>query len=455
MESRFARLRRALERPVDPAGLGAFRILLGVILTVAPLRFILRGWVQELYVRPAFHFTYFGFDWVRPWPEPFMTLHLVLLAVLGLLVTLGLGARAAGILYCVAFTYAELIEKSAYLNHYYLVSLLTLLLAFVDSERALSLRSWLSARRSAQRSSGSAPPAVVPFGHYLLFRAQLAVVYLYAGACKLNPDWLLRGEPLHTWLRAHAEVPLLGPFVQSVPLALAMSWFGALFDLTIVVWLSFRRTRGPAYLTALGFHLTIFALFPVGIFSFVMLVGLCTYFDPAWPRRIAAKLAPEAARARGSATPAPLPRYWLPLAAVHLALQVALPLRFLLYPGHVNWTEQGFRFSWRVMLVEKAGQAEFHVTGQKTGRRFVVSPRSELTLLQSRQMETQPDMLLQYAHHLASLFERDLGEPVSVRVDSWVAWNGRPSHRLVDPQVDLAREPRTLGPSPWILPRPP
>ncbi|NJL06477.1 MAG: hypothetical protein HC911_16550 [Chloroflexaceae bacterium] len=31
--------------------------------------------------------------------------------------------------------------------------------------------------------------------------------------------------------------------------------------------------------------------------------------------------------------------------------------------------------------------------------------------------------------------------------------NGRPAHRLVDPTVVLAREPRRLGAPPWVLPR--
>ena len=38
-------------------------------------------------------------------------------------------------------------------------------------------------------------------------------------------------------------------------------------------------------------------------------------------------------------------------------LQIVLPLRYLAYPGPILWTEEGYRFAWRVMLVEKVGQA--------------------------------------------------------------------------------------------------
>jgi hypothetical protein len=41
--------------------------------------------------------------------------------------------------------------------------------------------------------------------------------------------------------------------------------------------------------------------------------------------------------------------------------QLVFPFRYLLYPNELFWTEEGFRFSWRVMLMEKAGYATFKV----------------------------------------------------------------------------------------------
>ena len=34
-------------------------------------------------------------------------------------------------------------------------------------------------------------------------------------------------------------------------------------------------------------------------------------------------------------------------------IQVIFPLRYIFYPGELFWHEQGYRFSWRVMLMEK------------------------------------------------------------------------------------------------------
>ena len=43
---------------------------------------------------------------------------------------------------------------------------------------------------------------------------------------------------------------------------------------------------------------------------------------------------------------------------------------------------------------------------------------------------------------------------VEVRADAFVAYNGRASARLIDPEVDLVRERDGLANKPWILPGP-
>ncbi len=41
---------------------------------------------------------------------------------------------------------------------------------------------------------------------------------------------------------------------------------------------------------------------------------------------------------------------------------------------------------------------------------------------------------------------------VSVYVDAWASLNGRPRQRLIDPNVDLAREEEGWGHKRWIVP---
>src|SRR5687768_16961051 len=60
------RLETALLAPSDLGWLCAFRVLYGVAMCVSMLRFIGYGWIEEYFVRPRFHFSYWGFSWVQP-----------------------------------------------------------------------------------------------------------------------------------------------------------------------------------------------------------------------------------------------------------------------------------------------------------------------------------------------------------------------------------------------------
>ena len=456
----LGRARRALERPVDPAGLAALRILFGLTMALATARFVAKGWVNELLVAPPYHFTYMGFDWVKPFSHDVMLAGFAVMGTAALALALGFATRFAAAVFGLLFTYAELIDKATYLNHYYLASLLAFLFVFVPSERVWSIDAWRRSRR------GLATPASVPALSYWVLRAQMAAVYVYAGVAKLDADWLFRAEPLRTWLRSRVESPLLTGLAAEPLVAHVMSWAGALFDLSVVPLLLFKKTRPFALAAAIVFHLSIWLLFPVGIFSFVMLGAISVFFDPSWPRRFVGRLvrlAPYAPAAHFS----PPGRWAFVLSAAYVALQVLVPLRFALYPGTANWTEQGFRFSWRVMLIEKSGKVEYAVVGKApnatpTGigelrahpgeASFHVFPREELTPLQLRQMATQPDMIADYARHLRDRFEARGLTDVRVYADAWVSFNGRRSQRLVDPTVDLAAAERSFAPKRWILP---
>jgi hypothetical protein len=126
------------------------------------------------------------------------------------------------------------------------------------------------------------------------------------------------------------------------------------------------------------------------------------------------------------------------------------PLRHWLYPGDVLWTEEGYRFSWNVMLAEKTGMALFHVTDAETGQRWIVFPNEYLTPQQEKQMSFQPDMILQFAHFLADIFRTHGHSDIRVTVDSFVSLNGRPSQRFIQEGIDLTRLHNSIFHKEWI-----
>ncbi|MGB4399560.1 MAG: HTTM domain-containing protein, partial [Daejeonella sp.] len=124
---------------------------------------------------------------------------------------------------------------------------------------------------------------------------------------------------------------------------------------------------------------------------------------------------------------------------------------YLLYKGELFWTEEGYRFSWRVMLIEKAGYAQFTVK-DRTGKFVVVNNSEFLTVLQEKMMSTQPDMILQYAHILKDHYQKHGFKAPEVYIDSYVALNGRRGRMMIDPTTDLAKQSESLRHKTWILP---
>src|SRR5690606_862645 len=133
-------------------------------------------------------------------------------------------------------------------------------------------------------------------------------------------------------------------------------------------------------------------------------------------------------------------------------VQILMPLRHHLYPGNVSWTEEGHRFAWHMKLRSKRGVITYRVTDAASGRTWTIDPEQDLTRAQSRRLATQPDMIVQYAHHLARQFARRGYPGVEVRADAVASLNGRKAQVLIDPGVDLARVRLTLRPAPWIMP---
>lgn len=467
----WARLESGLFRPVDIAWLAAFRGLFGLTMCVSMLRFIAYGWIDAFFVKPEFHFKYWGFAWVQPLSSAGMHALFWALAALALMTAVGFMFRVSALLFVVGYTYVQLIDVATYINHYYLASLLGLLLAVSPAHRAYSIDA-LIARRSA---------ATIPACWHALFRFQIGVVYTFAGIAKAHEDWLLHAQPLRIWLGSRTDMPVLGALFSHAWAAPFMSWAGFLFDTSIAWLLLVRRIRPFAYAVVIVFHAVTRALFPIGMFPVIMVLSAIAFFGPSWPRRVMALLRRLFAFAKGAfakgersepAEPvAPVPAPALATAsptrlgararlfvvgtfATYALVQVLFPLRFLLYGGNVRWHEQGMRFSWRVMVREKNGAITFRVREQATGRTYFVSPSQYLTAIQEREMSGQPDLILQLAHHIRDDFEaRGLG-PVEVRVDALVSLNGRRSVPLIDPNADLARINDSLARASWILPAP-
>lgn len=437
-----------LQKTTSAAPLAVFRVAFGVMLFSSIVRFWSKGWIHELYVAPKYFFSFYGFEFITP-PGEFTYVIFAVCGIAALLVALGWFYRPAIIAVFLSFTYIELIDKSTYLNHYYFISMICLLMIFLPAHVYFSV--------DAYRNKDS-DNKTIPLWCLDSLKLFVCMIYVFAGLAKVNSDWLLHAQPLKIWLPARNDMPVIGFLFNYTETAYAFSWLGCMYDLSIPFLLMNRYTRIWAYVAVVVFHLLTALLFPIGMFPYIMIITALIFFPVAFHEKIIQRVSYWIRLPKKTTQPDTPYRYPEAVSgmlvsgfAIFFMIQIALPLRHLLYPGELFWTEQGYRFSWRVMLMEKAGYAQFTVT-DKTGNKITVHNPDFLTPLQEKMMATQPDMILQYAHILRDHYAGQGYQDPEVYVDSYVTVNGRLGKALIDPNTNLAETEDSFLPKSWILP---
>jgi len=464
--------------PISIAPLVYFRVACGALLVwLVFIFFNHQGADQifEYFVGPSFHFTYPGFGWVKPLPGRGMYILFFGLGLAAALVTAGLAYRLSAAALCLGFTYVFLLEKARYVNHYYLVCLVALLLAVVPAHRAFSLDVLL---RPSLRA------ATVPAWTLWLLRFQFGAVYFFAGLAKCHADWI-DGTIIRLMFAEKTGLPIIGDLLAQPWLAVVFSWGGLLLDLLAFPLLLWRRTRLPMLVVVVSFHVMNSQLFTIDIFPWMMIAASVILFFPdrlPWFGRPDESTQAPAGRAHsqgaseGAAAPTsaaiavppvarPLGRgrkLTLAFLAVYVAVQTLVPLRHVLYADDGDWTEEGQIFAWRMLMTYKyALPPRFPVTYRRAGRLVkeelpIPAPGDTafwVTHWQFRKMAIDPDMILQYCHWRRDQLVRAGCDQIDIRAEVMVSLNGREPRPLIDPNVNLAEEPRRLLTAyPWILP---
>lgn len=440
-----------------------------------------------------FHFSYFGFEWVKPLPEPFLSLYFVFGFFIGLAVAVGWRFKYTAPTLALAIAYLFLIEKAHYLNHAYLFIWICSILTLTPAWRAFSF----DIRRNPSNWSPTTPRWTL-----WIFPLLMAIVYFYGAIAKINEDWLLRGIPLRMWLEARADLPIIGPIISQEWAGYFMSWGGFLLDLLAPFMLLGRRSRWWILGFIFFFHIMNHFIFNIGIFPYLSLVMTSLFFDPDWPVQVVkwvGKRVPIVDRWRNSwinhiqqsrvqpieteqseslqdvgagdesaaqqSTEAAAfskiwqgyPRYARPIyitLGILIFVHCALPFRHHLFGPNVAWTEEGHRYSWRMMLRTKSGYGHFTLVDKDTQESWKIYPANELFPRQARKMYTHPDMILEFAHHLAEQ-EAAEGRDVEIYANISVRLNDGDYGVFIDPEVDLSQTQwQWFAHKDWVLPPP-
>jgi hypothetical protein len=130
-------------------------------------------------------------------------LYLFTFFIAAAIIFVALGKYKLAILtFFLSFTYIELMDKTTYLNHYYFITIISLVLVFLPAN-CFSVDAYKDEKKRFQK---------IPRWNIDILKLLLAIVYVYAGLEKLNSDWLLEAMPLKIWLPNNSNLPLIGRY---------------------------------------------------------------------------------------------------------------------------------------------------------------------------------------------------------------------------------------------------
>uniref|UniRef100_UPI0030EE9619 HTTM domain-containing protein n=1 Tax=Symmachiella dynata TaxID=2527995 RepID=UPI0030EE9619 len=393
-----------LSREVDGASLAVVRMVTAAALFVLAVGVLVTGRVPELFMSLGLHFQYPLATFVKPLPGNLPYAHMVIIALTAAAVFIGWRTRLCSVLLCAATLYWFLLDPLYYDDGYYLLALMSILVAWLPVNR------WMSADRQLARETRTTVLGWQPW----LVQMQLLFVYFFSGLSKLNGDWL-SGAPLVERF-ALADAPV------GAQTAIGIAWGVMLLQLSLGFLLLWRRSRGVGLVLMTVLHFADWMWLNIGVAPVMMWALSFVFCSPDWPRRIVARLAPTitqwpflqsgwkvtrriggtvdaafswfddspvfkkttTARRSGSQTPQPKTRSETMMGeatkycvVAWLLLQFILPLRHFAYPGNSRWTDEGRLFAWWGETYDKQGDLSMTLILPDRQLMWTINPRSE------------------------------------------------------------------------------
>uniref|UniRef100_A0A8C0GZV1 Vitamin K-dependent gamma-carboxylase n=1 Tax=Chelonoidis abingdonii TaxID=106734 RepID=A0A8C0GZV1_CHEAB len=454
-----------LNRPTDPASLGVFRFLFGLLMALDIPQERGLSYLDHKYLDRLEVCRFPLINFLEPLPLDWMYLlyAVMLLGALGIM--LGCCYRLSCLLFMLPYWYVFLLDKTAWNNHSYLYGLLGFQLTFMDANRYWSID---GLRHPWKRN------AHVPLWNYTVLRMQIFIVYFIAGIKKLDADWV-EGYSMGSLSRHWLFDPFKLVLSEEMTSLLVVHGGGLLLDLTAGYLLFFDATRPTALVLVSYFHCMNSQLFSIGMFSYTMLATSPLFCSPDWPRRLGARfpaclrrLLPSVeppqpseacvyggsehkGRSRGERGPGLRQKLGAFFTVLYVLEQLFLPYSHFITQGYNNWTKGLYGYSWDMMVHSRSHQhVKITYRDGVTGELGYLNPG---VFTQSRRWKDHADMLKQYATCLSRLLHNYNVSQPEIYFDIWVSINDRFQQRLFDPQVDIVQaEWSPFRHTPWLKP---
>lgn len=385
-------------------------MLFGCALVIQLIDYFIGGHIRTQYIDPLFHFSYPLFPLPSFSTEVTYALFATML-ILAICIAIGWMYRTALSLFFIGYTWMLFLDRTFFLNHYYLIWLLLILFLITDADRYCAADQYRKKRATS-----------IPAWHLYIFWFQLFVVYFFSFLTKLNTDWIVHHQPIKLWLGNPSQ---LTTFLYVCG--------GLLIPLSAIPLLLIRQTRWAGICITIFFHTVNAFTFSIGVFPLLMICTTVLFLHPSTPRC----LLPEPVTADSSTMHTCLK---VPL-ILYCILQILLPLRHHLYDGNASWTEQGRTFAWQMKGRNKYVELTFHAT-QSDGTRVTINPKTYLNDYQHENMIQRPELIMQFAKFLDTQHKDD----VVITVNAKASLNGKLMQEFINPNVDLTeiKDPITI-----------
>ena len=414
-----------LFQEIDNSPLIIFRMLFGFLLFVESWGAILTGWVKTNLISPKVFFSFIGFEWLHPLPGYGMYFYFICMGVLGLLVMIGYRYRLSLLCFTILWTAQYLMQKTAYNNHYYFLTLICFLMLFLPANSYYSID---------VKKNKNIKSLTMPQWCSFVLILQVSILYIYASIAKLYPDWL-DGTFTRLLYSHKTDFPFIGKFFTEKWFYISIAYLGILFDGLIVPMMLWKKTRTLALIASLIFHLSNSFILKVGIFPYFALSFIVFFYPPDTIRRIFFKKRPALSLKTYNYTNKN--QTYILLVIIYFIIQLLLPIRHYFIKGDVFWTEEGHRLSWRMMLRQRNGSTYFTIIDKKTKEILTFNMHDLFTEKQIHRIDCYPDFIWQAAQYIKQDFKQKNKE-IEIYANTKISVNAHPFKQFIDPKIDLA-----------------
>ena len=465
-------LKRFLFNPINPSIVCLYRIIFGCFMLYQVIVYYKMDYTYQFMAGPQVLFPYNGLEFIIPVQiEILKVIHFILL-ISTIFIIVGYRYRLASLVFFLGFTYFYLVDVTLYNNHFYLISLISLALIFINADVKYSIKSKKNISQNIRIPAWNQ--------HILIFLVSLP--YFFGAIAKLSDNWLK--TDLTLLIFENVRDTILNVLIPDDLFLILIKYGSIIYDFSIVFLLLNKKTRKIGVILLLIFNLMNGNILfdDIGLFPLLMIFSTILFFDPENINNYIIKLLPSKnqnkilnkreikllkRKEKNNLLEQKNYNYlnrisWNnkeKITTLFLALfflfHVLFPLRHFLLTNNPEWTGLGSHFSWRMkMQAKEITNFNVYAINRNTNYRVNIDVRSYLSKNQIKHIADDPRNLIHLAKYFYPLIEKNYRfKDPKVIIELDVKFNGFKSQNYISPSTDLVRlDTNPFSNKNWILP---